>query len=144
MVEFDKDGSLKLPANFLKQKQEKADKLKKGNCMLIKREIVSSASPKKCTLNLRLSDAISDNRFVDNIYKNFLEKSSVPSKIIKINDKEFKIEIETHFRRCSDCNTLINKFREFLDNNIIEEKGACSYEGNAFRSKSFCYEDYFD
>lgn len=142
MIKFNKDGSLKLPDSLIIKKQEKEVKLKKGHCMLIKREIVSSASPKKCALNLRLSDAISDNRFVDNIYKNFLEKSSVPSKIIKINEKEFKIEIETHFKRCSDCNTLINKFRDFLDNNIIEEKGACSYEG--FRSKSFCYEDYFD
>ncbi|TKJ17124.1 hypothetical protein CEE44_01145 [Candidatus Woesearchaeota archaeon B3_Woes] len=143
MVEFNKDGSLKLPANLLRKKQEKEVKLKKGNCMLINREIVSSTSPKKCALNLKLSDAISDNRFVDNIYKDFLEKSSVPSKIIKMSEKEFRIEIETHFKRCSDCNSLINKFRDFLDNNIIEEKGVCSYEGNSF-SKNFCYEDYFD
>ena len=144
MAEFNEDGSLKLSANLLRKKQEKADKLKKGNCMLIRREIISSFSPKKCALNLRLSDAISDNRFVDNIYKNFLEKSSVPSKIIKLNDKEFRVEIDTHFKRCSDCTNLINKFRDFLDNNVIEEKGACSYGGNALRNKSFCYEDYFD
>ena len=143
MVEFNEDGSLKLPANLLRSKKEKVEKLKKSNCMLISREIISSFSPKKCALNLKLSEAISDNRFVDNIYKNFLEKSSVPSKIIKLNDKEFRIEIETHFKRCSDCTNLINKYRDFLDNNVIEEKGICSYEGKS-ASKSFCYEDYFD
>ena len=143
MVEFNKDGSLKLPDSLLRKKQEKEVKLKKGHCMLIRRELISSTPPKKCMLNLKISDAISDNRFVENIYKYFLEKSEVPSQFIKVSEKEFKIEIGTHFKRCSDCNNLINKFREFLDNNVIEEKGACSYEGNAFRSNNFCYEDYF-
>ncbi len=144
MVEFNKDGSLKLPDSFLRKKQEKEIKLKKSHCMLIKREIISFTSPKKCILNLRISDAISDNRFVENIHKHFCEKAEVPLKVLKISEKEFKVEIGTHFKRCSDCNNLINKFRDFLDNNIIEEKGNCSYEGNAFRSNNFCYEDHFD
>jgi hypothetical protein len=144
MVEFNKDGSLKLPDNLLKKKQEKEIKLKKSHCMLIKREIISSYSPKKCALLLQLSDAIKDSRFVKNIHKDFYEKADVPSKLIQINEKEFKIEIGTHFKRCSDCSRLINQYKEFLDGNIIEETGSCSYTKSNFTNNKFCYEDYFD
>ena len=143
MVEFNKDGSLKLPAKLVRNKSERESRLKKGKCILIQKELVSTYPPKKCNLHIKLSEAISDNRFIDTIYKDFLQNSEVPSKIIKLNEKEFRVELGTCFKRCSDCSNLINKYKEFLDNNVIEERGNCSYENN-FRAKSFCYEDYFD
>ncbi|MFC1732514.1 hypothetical protein ACFL6I_19595 [candidate division KSB1 bacterium] len=143
MVEFNEDGSLRLPDNVLKKKQEKEDRLKKGKCMLIKKDLVSFTAPKKCILRIRLSDAITDNRFIETTYKYFSENAKVPSKLIKINEKEFDVEIGTDFRRCSDCTELIKRFNEFLYGNIIEEKGNCSY-GNSFRKQDFSYEDYFE
>jgi hypothetical protein len=143
MIEYNQDGSLKLPEKLIKNKSDRENKLKKSRCILIQKEVISTKPPKKCIINLRLSDAITDNRFIENIYKEFLQNSEVPSKLIKINEKEFKIELGTCFKRCSDCSNLINKYKEFLDNNVIEETGLCSYENN-FRSTNFCYEDYFD
>ena len=143
MVEFNPDGSLNLPEHIKSQKEDKEQRLSKGHCVLIKKEIISTTAPKKCILNIKLSEAMNDNRFVDTTYRYFCDASKVPSKITKINEKEFQIEIGTHFRRCSDCTNLINRFREFLDNNVIEEKGQCGYENN-FRSQTFCEEDYFD
>lgn len=139
MIEFNEDGSIKLPDHMLESKRKTEFQLKKGNCALIKREILSSTSPKKCALNIKLSDAINDNRFVENIYKYFCENSSTPTKLNKLNEKEFTVEVGTNFKRCSDCNNLIRRYREFLDN-VIEHKGSCTYETN----KNFCYEDYFD
>lgn len=132
MVEFNDDGSIKLPTPMIKRKQETENRLKKSKCMLIKKEKVSFTAPKKCMLHLRLSDAVLDNRFVDTKCDN------VPMKIIKISEKEFDIEIGTHFKRCTDCNDLINRYREFL--HVIEEKGNCDYEGY----RNFSYEDYFE
>jgi hypothetical protein len=144
MVEFNPDGSLKVPAFMTENKKAKELRLKKGNCILIKKEIVSFKPPKKCKLQLQLSEAITNNEFITKVYKYFSEKAETPTKITKINEKEFEVEIGTNFRRCSDCNNLIRKFNEFLDGNTIEEKGNCTYENNFTRKQVFCDEDYFD
>lgn len=135
MIEFNQDGSLKLPEKLISSKKDKEDRLKNSHCILIRRELVSFKAPKKCVLHLKLSEAIKDNRFVENIYRYFSQNSSVPTKIIKLNEKEFDIEIGTDFKRCSDCTNFINRLRDFLDGNVIEEKGSCSYE--AFRFNDF-------
>ena len=139
MVEFNEDGSIKLPAALQKSKQDKEYRMKVGRCMLIRKNMISFTSPKKCMLKLRLSDPIDDNGFVEKLYQYFCNESQVPTKLTKLNEKEFEVEVGTDFRRCSDCTKLINKFRGFLEGNIIEEKGNCSYE----RNSNFCYEDYF-
>ena len=143
MFEFNKDGSLKLPDNVIKQKQEKEYRLEKGKCVLIKKEVTSYTTPKTCILHLKLSDPITDNRFVETIYKIFSQNSTTPLRITKINEKEFDLEIGTSFRRCSECINLINRFKGFLYGNVIEEKGSCTYE-NTIRKDNFCFEDYFD
>lgn len=140
MVEWNDDGSIKLPAFMVRKKKEKEVRLKKGRCVLVKKELTST-KPKKCTLHLTLSEAILDNSFLHKVYSVFNENSEVPSKIIKLNEKEFDIEIGTHFRRCSDCCKMINRLRDALYDNVIEEDGSCTYEK---RTQNFCYEDYFD
>ena len=142
MVEFNSDGSLKPLPFMVKEQQETQEKMKSGRCIMIKKEVVNFSAPKKCLLHIRVSDAISDTRFIETIHKAFQENSSVPSKIIKINEKEFDIEVETDFRRCSDCTKLIGRYREYLYNNLIEKKGNCTYEG--LGNGNFCYEDYFE
>lgn len=139
MIEFNPDGSIKLPEEFAKKKEENKEKLKHQRCILVKREVMCFTAPKKCVLQIILSDAFSDNRFVETIYNYFREKASVPNKLIKVNEKQFEVEIGTDFRRCTDCNSLVNEFREFLEGNLIDEKGSCTFEGR----KNFHYEDYF-
>jgi hypothetical protein len=139
-MQFNPDGSLKLSSKTLQQKKDDENRMKNSRCILIKKDIVNFSAPKKCVLHIRLSDVFADNRFVEKTYNYFKENAKVPSKFIKINEKEFDIEIDTDFRRCSDCSSLVNRYREFLDGNIIEQKGNCTYEG--FRN--FSYEDHFD
>ena len=140
-MEFNPDGSIKLPERIAKKKQEDRINLNSRRCIKVEREAVSFTAPKKCVLHITLSEVFQDNRFVENIYGFFRETAAVPAKIKKIDEKHFDVEIGTDFRRCSDCNSLVNRYREFLDGNIIEEKGSCTSEG---RKKNFCYEDYFD
>jgi len=139
--EFNPDGSLKFPASMLRQEADTKKRMSAQKCISIKKELVNAKSPKKCVLHITLSDAFLDSRFIETIYEEFKERSEVASKLIKINDKEFDVEIETCFRRCSDCSSLISSFREFLDGNVIEHKGSCTYAG---RNMNFAYEDYFD
>ncbi|MBW2977919.1 hypothetical protein KY331_03680 [Candidatus Woesearchaeota archaeon] len=141
MIEFNPDGSVKLPERLVKKKQEDSAKLKTQRCIKVKKAVVNFTAPKKCVLHITLSDFINDNRFVENIYSFFKQNAAVPTKITKIDEKNFDVEVGTDFRRCSDCTSLVNRYREFLDGNLIEEKGSCTFEG---RKKDFCYEDHFE
>ena len=142
MFQFNPDGSLKLSQGAIQKKQESIDRMKRGKCILVHKEMVNFTAPKKCILRIKLSDAIVDNGFMERIHHYFKPQAETPTKIIKLNDKEFDIEIGTNFKRCSDCTDLIKRYREFLDDNLIEEKGNCTYEGP--RAQSFTYEDYFE
>lgn len=140
MIEFNPDGSIKLPGQFAKQVEENKERLKSQRCIKIKKELVSFKSPKKCVLHAVLSEAFSDNRFMETIFNDFNENSSTPCKLVKIDEKHFDLEIGTEFRRCTECCSLVNRYKEFLDGNVIEDKGSCSFEQN----RNFCYEDYFE
>jgi len=140
MVEFNPDGSLKLPAFLARKKEEEKEKMRGQRCLKIQRELVSFKAPKKCLLRLTLSENFSDNCFVETICNQFKERAAVPIKIKKIDEKQFEIEIGTDFKRCTDCNLLIKEYREFLYGNIIEKKGNCTFEE---LRKDFYYEDYF-
>jgi len=141
MFEFNPDGSLKVPEKVAEKEKDEANRMRSQQCMLVRRELVSERSPKKCLLHIKLSDAVKDNRFVTNIHKYWQENAQVPSKITEHSPREFSVEIGTDFRRCTDCNSLINRYREHLYSNLIDKKGTCTFEG--FR-KNFAYEDYFD
>ncbi|MCF7860944.1 hypothetical protein K9M79_01770 [Candidatus Woesearchaeota archaeon] len=128
MFEFNPDGSLKLPGRLQAKKDKDLARLKSQRCVKFKRDIISFDAPKKCRLSLTVSEAFPDHRFVITTYNYFLEKASVETKITKVGDREYEIEIDTHLRRCTDCCSLINRFRDFLDGNIIDEKGNCPFE----------------
>jgi hypothetical protein len=139
MIQFNPDGSLKLPGNVAEKKDKDINRMKNTRCIHVRKELVSFTSPKKCLLKLKLSDRITDSRFVENTYKYFVENIETPMKFIKINDKEFEIEVGTNFRRCSDCNKLIYQYRDFMDGCVIEDKGSCTFEERS----NFSFEDYF-
>ncbi len=142
MIGFNPDGSIRMPGRMAAQKSKEDHKMQSTQCMRIRKEIVSVKPPKTCHLHLTLSDKITDQSFIENIYSYFNRNSSTPTKLIRLGDKEFRIEIGTDFRRCQDCTTLINRFREFLHRNMIENEGNCEHKQR--RSQNFSYEDYFD
>ncbi|HYD03990.1 MAG TPA: hypothetical protein VEC16_06875 [Alphaproteobacteria bacterium] len=140
-MQFNPDGSLKLSNATVAKKAQDQIMMQKGRCMQVTKEVVEITAPKKCVLRIKLSDAITDTRFIETIHKQFRENASTPTKVTKLNDKEFEIEIGSDFRRCTDCCKLVGKYREFLDGNIIQKKVGCTFEENR---RSFSYEDYFD
>ena len=140
-MEFNPDGSIKLPEHVQKKKKQDNFRLTQAHCIQVKKDVVSFSAPKKCVLHVRLSDKLMDDGFVDSIHKRFNSTAEVPTKIQKVKDKEFDIEIGTCFRRCSDCTKLIGMFKEHVAGNIIENKGNCTYERP---QQNFCHEDHFE
>lgn len=133
MIGFNPDGSVIIPGALAESKLKIENRLKKERCMFVRKELVDF-KPKKCVLHFRISDAVNDTGFVSSIV-NF--RSSVPVKLVKINEKEFTVEIGSDFKRCSDCNTLLNRFKEFID--VIEDRGSCSQ-----KERVFGYDEYFE
>ena len=140
-MEFNPDGSIKLPASLAKKNEDDKQRMQSQRCITVFKDLVSTKAPKKCILHITLSNGLHDSRFVETIYREFKQTASVPSKIRQIDDKNFEVEIGTDFKRCTDCTSLLNKYREFLDQNLIEKKGNCTFEG---RRNNFAYEDYFE
>ena len=138
MIEFNPDGSIKIPANVAANQAKKEMRMKKQRCILVKKELVDF-KPKKCVLHIKVSEAFEDSNFISDIFTSFKNQADTPSKLIKINEREFQAEIGTDFQRCRDCNSLIRRFREFLDGNIIVDKGSCTQ-----KERNFAYEDYFE
>jgi hypothetical protein len=141
-MQFNPDGSLKISGQAVQKKFQDDQKMQNTRCMHVTKEVVRLDAPKKCVLRIKLSDKISDTRFMETIHNQFKQDASTPTKVTKLNDKEFEIEIGTDFRRCSDCCKLVNRYKEFLDRNLIEKKVGCTYECPIRRN--FSYEDYFD
>src|SRR3989344_106063 len=106
MVDFNPDGSIKMPEGIARKKEEKERRLKKSRCILFRKEAKNFNSTKKCVLHMKLSESFGDSDFVESVYRGFRNSSEVPSKIARLNDKEFDVEIGSSFRRCSDCNSL--------------------------------------
>jgi len=140
MVEFNPDGSIKLPDRLAALKSAESAKMK-GRCILIRKEIVSATSPKSCALRITLSERMLDDSFVEVIYRRWSEVSEVASKLTKIGEKEFRIDISTCFSRCSDCSSLIKIYKEY-DSDVIEQNGTCTYKGRP--TPKFCEEDCFE
>ncbi len=141
MFEFNPDGSIKLPSSMQKDKDLEKSRLENQKCIKIRKDVVSTYSPKSCKLSINLSNKFSDNKFIENTYNYFRIQAQVPTKLKNISEKEFEVEIGSNFSRCKDCCNLVNRYREFLDGNLIEDKGTCTFKG---RSQNFCEEDYFD
>ncbi len=130
-MEFNPDGSLKIPENM--QKPDPKIKLDTEKCVHVRRDVIYDRSLKKCRLHVTFSKLMSP----------VLEKtfSETPAKINQITEKEFQVDIGTSFRRCSECNAFVKRLSEKSFGNIIEDKGTCTYQG---RTQSFSYEDYFE
>jgi hypothetical protein len=138
MIEFNPDGSLKLPDSVREKIEKEKFRMTSARCIRIHKDL-ENHKPKTCKLYVTVSDAITDVSFVENITKDLSKNSEVPIKFTQITEKEMEIIIGTEFLRCTECNKLISRFREFLDGNVIEEQGTCTWQ-----KREFDYEDYFD
>ena len=132
MVEFNADGSIRLPGAFAQKKTDEENRFRNTPSIRITKEVISSYQPKKCKLTIELSDRMQRNDFVENIYRFFVQNTETPTKLSKLNEKTFEVEVGSSFRRCSECCSLVNRYREYNDGNLIQKKRLCTYEPNYF------------
>lgn len=102
--------------------------MKHTKCIKIEKEVISIDAPKKCVLHITLSQAFSDGTIVEKVYSYFQKDAQTPSKLIRKNDHEWDIEIGTTYKRCSECFEIVNRFKAYLEENVIIDKGSCYFE----------------
>lgn len=125
-VEFNIDGSIKVPSRFAKS--EISDNLINSKpSILITKKQISMNSPLKCELNIKVSKKIVNPEKIEQLFNiargKFRHMSQLS--IQRKNSQEYIIKIISGQYRCSWC----EKFREYLDNQInvqIINRGSCS------------------
>ena len=132
MVEFNPDGSIKLPSKLVKAKVDMETRMQTTKCIKIEKEVLSDNSPKKCVLHITLSKAFPNGTIVENVYSFFQKDAETPSKLIRRNDYEWDIEIGTSYKRCTECFDIINRFKAYLEDNVLVDKGTCNFESKFF------------
>lgn len=138
MIEFNDDGSLRLPSKMKEKEDKERWRMKNTSCISIKKEIVSFNAPKRCLLHFELSDKIRSAKFIKVILDQFKERANTPMKL-KVDDS-VAIEIGTDFKRCTECNALVGRFREHMNGNLILKEGNCTFKGR----NNFSYDDFFE
>lgn len=135
---FNPDGSLKITGQQKKKIDNEEKRLKDSHCIKVRKDIVYDKSPKECRLDISVSDKITDISFLIKIFNSWNEQVETPARINQTDIKDFTIKIGSSFRRCSDCDNLINRYREHLDGNLILDKGTCPK-----KERKFDFEDHF-
>ena len=139
MFQFNPDGSLKVPGNIVRNSVINHSKMQNERCIKVRKEVIFDRSPKKCAIFITLSKKVNYARFIETLYAEFSKKTESTTSLTKISEDEYKVEVGTSYRRCTDCCSFVNELKEFIQ--VVEEKGSCTFERSI---PKFSYEDHFD
>lgn len=128
-MEFNADGSLKLGGAVAKRIEEDAYKMKNTRCVTITKDMTKSTAPKFCTISITASPQLEPN-FIERTFAFFSKRVDSNVKLERFSDRECQVIIGNQFSRCRDCQELISSFRIYLDGNVIEKKGNCTFKSN--------------
>ncbi|MBU2637671.1 MAG: hypothetical protein KJ955_01740 [Nanoarchaeota archaeon] len=125
-VEFNEDGSIKLPELITKQKEENKKIFQNEPSIKIIRNQISSVRPLDCELKLHASDKLGNFEMIGGLFREaegkFRHMANLSIK--RVDGKMFIIRIISGQYRCDWC----HKFRELLknefDSRVIDE-GSC-------------------
>lgn len=129
-MEFNPDGSLKLTGSAQAKRKKEEEKMKNEKAVLVKRCVINHTAPKKCSIQIILSDAITDSSFVEKYYLRYKKETNTPTSLRVTSKNEFELEVGSNFKRCQDCNKFIGHFKETFEGNVIDKKGNCTFKGH--------------
>ena len=136
-MEFNQDGSLKLPEEEIKRRENKKQIFQDESAIKITRFQISSTTPLNCELTLHASNKLKEPEKIKQIFEKAKGKFKHMSElsILKIDDKEYKVKIISGRFRCSWCENFRNFLEEELDTKIINQ-GSCLFYSSSNYNKS--------
>ena len=124
-MEFNPDGSLKLPDCILKKKEGDDEIFSNEPSIRITRHQISPETPLKCELIIEASDKLDNPEKIKDFYNTAISKFKhmADLSIKKINERKYSVIIISGQFRCSWCES----FRRYLKgmNVKIIEWGSC-------------------
>lgn len=137
-IEFNMDGSIKLPESMVKKK-ENDDKIfqDEPSIRLIINQI-SSVTPLTCELQIQASDKLENFDKIELIYNQATGKfrHMANLSIRKVNDKEYIVTIISGMYRCSWC----KDFRTFIEKEMkvkVINWGSCFDFSSSVNNKKY-------
>lgn len=112
-VEFNPDGSIKLPEIMVKKKEDDDKIFQDEPSIRIIRNQISTVTPLTCELQIQASDKLKNFDRVESIYKQATGKfrHMANLSIRKTNNREYTVKIISGRYRCSWC----ENFRKFIE-----------------------------
>lgn len=127
-IEFNPDGSMKLPENIVKKREDDEKIFREEPSIRITRDQISQITPLKCELTIGASDKLKNPERIESFYnyaKSAFEHMAQLS-IQKLSDKEYVVTIVSGQFRCSWCENFRKHLGKELNAKIINQ-GSCFY-----------------
>ena len=106
-LEFNPDGSMKLPESMVKKKEDEDKIFQDEPCVRIIRDQISTVTPLTCELLIQASDKLDNFDKIEYIFETSKERVvhgvGADLSIKKINNKEYVVKIISGAYRCSWC-----------------------------------------
>ena len=118
-VEFNPDGSIKLPDRLVKKKIDDEKLFQEQPCIKIIKNQISSSTPLHCELKIQASKKLEDHKDIEKIFRRATGKfrHNAQLSIKKINNREYTVSIISGMYRCDWC----NNFKEFIKKELNVE-----------------------
>lgn len=111
-VEFNPDGSIKLPARLVKKKENEDKTFQDEPSIRIIRNQISTVTPLTCELLIQASDKLENFDKIETIFRQATGKFKHMANLCirKIDNTHYSVKIISGIYRCSWC----ENFREYL------------------------------
>jgi len=112
-IEFNPDGSMKLPENLAKKKEDEDRVFQDEPSVRIIRNQISTVTPLTCELVIQASDKLDDFEKIESVFREATGRfrHMADLSIRKIGDREYTVKIISGMYRCSWC----ENFRRFIE-----------------------------
>ncbi len=126
MVEFNPDGSIKLPEHLIKNQENYDEDFRSKPCVRVVREQISERTPLKCELRIQASPLLRFPQRITSIFDTASQKfkHGAQLSIRREGEREYVVRIISGRYRCSWC----ENFRKYLKNELgvkVQEWGSC-------------------
>ena len=125
-IEFNADGSIKLPGKLQEKKEQQDSNFQDRAVIRITKCKVSASTPLKCELTITASDKVTNPKIISYLFqecsRNFTGGADLS--IRQTNDREYVISIISGYKRCTWCNQFMDYIRDETDF-AFQVKGYC-------------------
>jgi hypothetical protein len=131
-MEFNPDGSIKLPEGMAKKKEDDEKIFQNEPCVRVIIDEISTVTPLTCELTIQASDKVNNFDKIEYIFETSKERSMNESglSIKKITNREYVVKIVSGKDRCSWCENFRNGIERSMGVKVINWGSCFAYSSS--------------